>query len=172
MKVKVFMVFFFFTASSLVLIAQMQKPVDPVNWRELISFLGDVEGWTAQDDAEGQSVSMGEFKVSQAERRYVSGDKELSIKIADGGYVPMVYASIKMAMNYEVDTSEEYIKKATVKGHPAMEKYEYDDKDAQVIILIKDRFIVTLEGENFEDTSELKSIAASLDLDGIAALAE
>jgi hypothetical protein len=172
MKGKIILMFFMFIASSLVLPAQTQKPVDPVNWRELTPFLGDIEGWEAEDDAEGQSISMGEFKISQAERQYVSGDKELTIKIADGGYVPMVYASFKMAMNYEIDTSDEYTKKATIKGHPAMEHYEYDGKDAQIMILIKDRFIVTLEGDNFEDTKELKSVAESLDLDGIGKLAK
>lgn len=163
---------FIFVASSLILPAQTQKPVDPVNWRELTPFLGDIEGWDAEDDAEGQSISMGEFKMSQAERQYVSGNKELNIKIADGGYVPMFYTSFKMAMNYEIDTSDEYTKKATVKGYPAMEHYEYDGKDAQIIILIEDRFIVTLEGDNFENTADLKSIAESLDLDGIGKLAK
>ncbi|MDH5384350.1 MAG: hypothetical protein OEY18_06550, partial [Candidatus Aminicenantes bacterium] len=75
-------------------------------------------------------------------------------------------------MNYEIDTSEEYIKKTTIKGYPGVEQYEYEDKDAQILILIGDRFIVTLEGDNFENTSELKSIAESLDLDGIAKLAK
>jgi hypothetical protein len=172
MRGKIFIMLFIFTASSLMLPAQTQKPVDPVNWRELTPFLEDIEGWDAEDDAEGQSISMGEFKISQAERQYVSWDKELNIKIADGGYVPMVYTSIKMAMNYEIDTSDEYTKKATIKGYPALEHYEYDNKDAQIMILIKDRFIVTLEGDNFADTTELKSIAESLDLDGIGKLAK
>jgi hypothetical protein len=172
MKSKIFIMLFIFTASSLIITAQTQQPVDPVNWRDLIPFLGDIEGWNAEDDAEGQSVSMGQYKVSQAERQYVSGDKELNIKIVDGGYASMVYASIKMAMNYEIDNSEEYIRKTTIKSYTAMEHYKFEDKDAEVIILIKDRIIVTLEGNNFEDTSELKSIAESLDLDGIAELAK
>jgi hypothetical protein len=172
MKSKIFIILFIFAASSLIITAQTQQSVDPVNWRDLVPFLGDIEGWNAGEDAEGQSVSMGQYKVSQAERQYVSGDKELNVKIVDGGYAPMVYASIKMAMNYEIDNSEEYIRKTTIKSYPAMEHYKFEDKDAEVIILIKDRIIVTLEGNNFEDTSELKSIAESLDLDGIAELAK
>jgi len=172
MKNKILILLLIFAASSLIITAQTQQPVDPVNWRELIPFLGDIEEWNAEDDAEGQSISMGEYKVSQAERQYISGDKKLNIKIADGGYVPMIYASIKMAMNYEIDTSEEYTKKTTIKGYPAVEHYEYEDKDAQLIILIKDRFIITLEGDNFEDISVLKPVAESLDLDGIAELAK
>lgn len=172
MERKIFIILFIFAASSLIITAQTQQPVDPVNWRELVPFLGDIEGWNAEDDAEGQSVSMGEYKVSQAERQYVSGEKGLNIKIVDSGYASVVYAGIKMAMNYEIDTSEEYTKKTTIKGYPAMEHFEFEDKDAQVIILIKDRLVVTLEGDNFEDTSELKSIAESLDLDGLAELAK
>ena len=80
MKNKILILLLIFAASSLIITAQTQQPVDPVNWRELIPFLGDIEEWNAEDDAEGQSISMGEYKVSQAERQYISGDKKLNIK--------------------------------------------------------------------------------------------
>jgi len=159
-----------FFSLSIALFAQGQKSVDPVNWRELVPFLADIQGWDAKGEAEGSSFSMGNYKVSKASREYSSGDKGLEIEIVDGGFAPMVYAGIKMAMSFEIDTSDEYLKKITIKNYPGVEKYQYRNKEAEVIILISERFVVTLKGDNFEDTKELKAIAETLDLDGIAAL--
>jgi len=159
-------------ALSLVAISQTQTPVDPVNWRELIGFLVDIEGWEAQDEPEGQTTTMANFKMSQASRDYTSGDKDLEIEIIDGGYVPMIYQGLRMAMNYEIDSSDELVKKITIKGYPGIERYTYDDEDAEVILLVKDRFVVNIRCDNVPDTTEAKEIAEMLDLDGIAALAK
>lgn len=174
MKLKHYILFFlaFTFIYSVGLIAQAEKPVEPVNWRELIPFLIDIPNWEAEGDAEGRSMTMGNFKISQAERSYTSNDKSLDIDITDGGYIPMVYAGIKMAMNFEIDTSEEYVKKITIKGFPGVEKYNYENKEAEVMILVADRFLVILDGSPFKDTSELKAIAEILDLEGIANLAK
>jgi len=161
-----------FLCLAALLFSQSQKQVDPVNWRELIPFLVDVPGFAAEGKPQGSTMTMGNYKVSQAEREYSSGDKELRITIIDGAYAQMAYAGIKMAMNFEMDTSEEYVKKVTIKGFPGIEKYEYEDKDGQVMLLVADRFVVQLEEENVPDTSELKQIAEQLDLEGLAKLAE
>jgi hypothetical protein len=174
MKIKAVLVFLtsILFLSFLQSFSQTQEPVDPVNWRKLVPYLVDISGWKADSDPEGGSVSMGTFKMSQAERSYSAGEKTLRIQLADGGYVPMVYASIKMAMNFEIDTSEEFVKMITIKEHPGIEQYEYSSQNAQVILLIADRFLLQLEGDGFKDTSELKKIAEGLDLMGIASLAE
>jgi len=166
-----FLVLFFFV-SSLSIFAQGQEPVDPVNWRELVPFLIDISDWEAEGEAEGSTISMANFKVSEVERSYTAEDKELNIKIVDGGYVQMMYAGVKMAMNFEIDTSEEYVKKITIKGFSGIERYDYEDKEAEVIILIGERFLVQLEGNNFKDASLLTAIAETLDLKGIANLAK
>jgi len=152
-------------------ILAQKKNVDPVNWRKLTPFLVEIPGWSADGDAKGSSMTMGEFKVSEAHRNYTSGDKRLTIKIVDGGYVPLVYTSIKMAMNYEIDTSEEYVKKITVKDFQGIETYNYEDKEASVMIIVADRFIVEVREENAENASGTKAVAEILDLKKLAALA-
>jgi hypothetical protein len=155
---------------SIFVLGIQNAPVDPVNWRELAPFLIDLDGWDAEGDAEGESVSMMEFKISTVERDYSDGSRDLTISIVDGGFVPMVYASFKMYMGFEVDSSEEYIKSLTIEGFPGIEHYVYGDKEATVMVLINERFLITLDGENFQDTSDLINIAKTLDLNGIAAL--
>ncbi len=82
----------------------------------------------------------------------------------------MFYAGIKIFINREIDTSDEYIKKLTVDGFPGAEKYSRTDKSVDIIILINDRFYIQIEGENFSDPSELVVVAKTLDLAGIAKL--
>ena len=40
------------------------------------------------------------------------------------------------------------------------------------MILVSDRFLIHLEGDNFENTSQLVEISNLLDLEGLAKLAE
>ena len=170
-KISIFS-FILMTCGYMGLMAQAQEPVDPLNWRDLVPFLIDLQGWDALGDGEGETMTMGTFKMTQVERSYESGDRSLEIEIVDGGYAPMAYAAINMAMSFEIDNSEEYLKKTAVNNFPGIEKYTYDDKEAEVMILIEERFIVRLAGENFEGTSELIDIAKNLDLVGLAKLAK
>ena len=172
MKTKKLFMFVWIITLTLSFLFTQPKPVDPVNWRELIPFLIDLPGWESDEKPKGQSMSMQNFKLSQVERRYTSGDKRLDIEIIDGSYIPMVYASFKMMSNFEVDTSEEYIKKTTIKKFPAIEQYKYNRQRATLTILVADRFLVKLEEQKVKDTSEIKTISESLDLEKLAKLAK
>jgi len=156
------------------LVAQVKemKPVEPVNWRELMPFLIDIPQYQSEEKPEGSSVSMANFKVSQVSRDYTSGEKTLRIEIIDGGYVQMAYAGFQMLQSFEVDSSEELIKKVDIKGFPGVEKYTYESKEASLTILVADRFLVQMEGQNFENTEELKKIANLLDLGKLSSLAK
>jgi hypothetical protein len=153
-------------------LARGQEQVEPVNWRELASFIIEIPGWKAEGKPEGSTSSMGDFKITQVERSYSAKDKSLKIEIIDGAFAQMVYAAFKMSMSFEMDTSEEYVKKASIKGFPGVEQYNYEDKDATVMVLVAERFLVSLEQDNAKNTSELIAIAKKLDLKGIAKLAK
>ena len=159
---------------TVMILAQAQTAVEPINWSKLTPFLVDLDGWEADDDAEGQTISMMGTSVTVVERSYTNEDRSLTITITDSGYVQMVMAGIKMMMQFEVDSSDEYVKKVTVDDFPGVERYDYDGKDAELILVLKDRFLVQLEGDEFEkdQVSELTDIAKALNLNGIAALAK
>ena len=148
------------------------EPVDPVNWRKLSPFLIDLKGWEAQGDPSGTTVNMGSYKMSQAQRSYGKNGSELKINIIDGGYAPMAYAGFKAMAQFEVDSSDEYVKKTTIQGFTAIENYKYQRKDGSLTILLADRFLVQLDGDDIEDMKELRAAAKQLDLKGLAALAK
>jgi hypothetical protein len=154
------------------LYGQKQKKAEALNWQKLAPFLIDIKGWKAEGKAEGQKMAMGEFSTSQAERNYTSGKKSLNIQIVDSAYAPMVLAGYKSRAAFEMDTSEEYIKKVTIKGFTGVEHYTYKNKEAELWIAVSDRFLVKLGGENFKNSAELIKIANLLSLKKLAALAK
>jgi len=170
-KMRAALIFTFICLLSFSLFAQEQETVEPINWRELVPFLGDLPGWEAVDEAEGQTMSMGMYSATNVEREYTSGDKFLTIHIIDGALSKMAYAGFNMMRQYEVDTSDEYIKKVEIKGYPGVEKYEYESKDASLMLLVAERFLIEIEISEAENTDEAKEVAEALDLEGLADLA-
>jgi hypothetical protein len=150
-------------------LAAQEKRVDPVNWRELVTFLVDLPGYEA-DKPEGATTSMAEFKMSQASRNYRKGDLGIEIQVLDGGFFPGAYASYKAMENFEIDTSEQLARKVTIQGFPGIETIDYGDKTAMLMLLVGDRFLLTVKGEPLSDSAGLKEIVGRLDLNKLAAL--
>jgi len=161
-----------FAASVTLQLVAQPEPVDPVNWRKLAPFLADLKGWETSGEIDGSTVSTGTFKMSIVKGDFVRKGQKLEIQITDGGYVPMAYAGFKAMAQFEIDTSDEYVKKTKIKGFTAIENYQFKRKMATIIILVVDRFMVQLEARGMKDTSELKTIAQLLDLKALAALAK
>ena len=143
-----------------------------IGWRDLGVFLDEISGWEPEGELKGSTSSMGGLSISQVSRSFTNVDQSIEIEIIDSGLNQMVFAGVKMAMNFEVDSSDEYIKKITIKNFPGIEKYEYDSKDGEVNLMIADRFLVKIEGDDIEDCSSLKDVAEKLDLEGLSQLAK
>lgn len=149
--------------------AAQEKRVDPVNWRELVAFLVDLPGYEA-DKPEGATTSMAEFKMSQASRNYRKGDVSVEIQIVDGGFFPGAYASYKAMENFEIDTSDHLVRKVTIQDFAGIENIDYENKNAMIMLLVADRFLVTVQSQPVSDSAGLKEIAGRLDLKKLAAL--
>ena len=151
---------------------QQQKPVDPVNFRELLFFLVDLPGWEADEEPEGSSVTYGEYKISQVQRSYSAGEKSLSITVVDGAYVPMAYTTFQAYKTFEMDTSDRYVKGTTFKSYPGVEGYEYEPKSGFLMVLVADRFLVNVEGDSIENVNEIKEVANHLPWSKLASVAK
>ena len=149
--------------------AAQETRVDPINWRELASLLVDLPGYEG-DKPEGATTTMAEFKISQALRNYRKGDLSVDIQIVDGGLFPGAYASYKALENFEIDTSEQLTRKVTIQGFPGIENIDYENKSAMLMLLVSDRFLVTVQGKPVSDSAGLKDIAGRLDLKKLASL--
>jgi hypothetical protein len=163
---------FIFLVSSVSFGFQNQEPVEPVDWRELQTFLADLAGFEKDGEPEGEKVSMGNMKWSRAEQNYIADNKNLNLDIIDSAYVSMALQSFKMASMMEIDTSDEYMKKIEINGYSGVKTYTYADKEAAAMVLVADRFLVRLEGGPFDDADVLVELMQELDLQGLAALAD
>lgn len=173
MKCKILLVFglVLIIAGTNMAFSPVPQTTDVVNWRELVPYLIDVPGYEGEKP-DGSTITMGEVKISQAERDYTKGEKSLTILIMDGSSMLPLYTSWMAMQNFEVDTSEEMIKKTTVEGFSGVEHMQFEDKEAELILALSERMMVQLTGENYEDTKELKEIAGKLDLKKLAELAK
>ena len=143
---------------------------DPVDFRKMAKFLSDINGFNATGKAEGQNISMGEFKASEATRNYESGKKKLEIKIADYTYYPMMKQGMEMMMNFEIDSSDKYVKKIDIEGYTGVIEYEYEDEEARLILFLKNSILIIIELRPTKDRKEILEITKSLDLKGLSAL--
>jgi hypothetical protein len=152
--------------------SQEKKKLEPVNWEELKAFLIDISGFIKEGEPVGEIRGTPNNKLSRVKQDYVAEsdkNKRLTLAISDFGF-PSEAIEMSKSIWEEVDTSEKYIKRITIKNCPGVESYRYNNKEARVIVIIEDRFIVRLEGFGFDDTSELKNIIQKIDFKGIASL--
>jgi hypothetical protein len=146
------------------------KPAEPIAFQTLQTHLPKVSGWE-MDEPEGQRMTM-PVPFSQVETEYRNGDKRIDVTIVDTGFAKLLIApwSMMLAAGYSNETSSGYEKSTTVAGNPAVEKWNSRDKDGELNILVGNRFMVTLDGNDLGDVKELHTFASAMNLGAIAAL--
>jgi hypothetical protein len=126
-----------------------------------------------REGAEGEKTSAMGIKVSEAHARYVSTTgASATIKIADMGSVSGLVGMATMAWAFaDVDRETEtgYERTTTVDGNKAFEKYDTQERNAELNILVEHRFVVTIEGSGVE-MSFLKEAVRSIDLSKLASM--
>jgi hypothetical protein len=164
--VVLFMVFCL--ASSWTFFALDIGQTEPVPWEKLAKFIQDILGWIKKGDLEGIKVEVP--AKSEVWQRYVSktGNRSLEIHIMDSAKSTINLMPLKMMMNNS-KTDQGYTEKITIAGFPAAKIYDYAQKKAGLIVLILDRFVFQIFGENFEEAkvSDLVGVAEQHDLKGI-----
>ncbi len=166
------------------LAAQEEKieQVKAVDWSKLAEMLPDELAGMKADEVEGGSMSMADpmnpgqtFSYSSVERTYRSGDeddaKEITVRILDSGYNKMLLMPYMMAM--EFDGPDGGMKSVEIAGQPAKQITEKDDGkivSVQYMILVGERLLVYLEGDENCSAEGLTKIAELLAFDKLAAL--
>ena len=152
---------------------QNKEPVDPIDFRKLKELLPEeISGFKRTETSGEKSGAMG-FTISTAEARY-KGDDDASVKVeifdtgGVAGVATMALASWTMA-DIDKETETGYEKTTKLQGHKAFEKYNSQDKSGELNVLVADRYIVNVNGNNIT-VEQLKSILADLDLAKLANL--
>ncbi|MCX6549469.1 MAG: hypothetical protein NTY02_00425 [Acidobacteria bacterium] len=153
---------------------QLQKSPDgkdyqPVNFKDLQGFLPDVAGWE-KEQPRGESMTA-PVKFSQAETAYTKDDARIEVKIVDTAMSQMLTLPYQMFMmtGYSKESDNGYEKATKVGGYPGWEKWDSASKNAEVGIIVGQRFMVTLNGSN-TDTKTVQGVVGKMDLGKLAGL--
>jgi hypothetical protein len=168
----VFMIFFCL-ASAWTFLAQGQESIKPVACEKLAGFLTDPPGFNKDGDLECIQVPVpAKSEVWQA---YVSGTgkRSLEINIMDSAKSMINLIPIKGMMHNRKD-SQGYAQTITINDFPAVKTYDNSSKEAGLIVLIKDRFVLQMFGHNFTaaEVPGLVEAAKKHNLEKIAELGE
>ena len=146
---------------------QSKEPVDPVDFRKLKELLPEtIEGLTRKESSGEKNGAMG-FTISRAEAKYTGdADASVHVEIFDTGGVAgvatMALAAWTMA-DIDKETDNGYEKTTKLEGYKGFEKYNNDNKSGELNVLVGDRYVVNVNGNNVT-MDKLKSILANLDL--------
>jgi hypothetical protein len=148
--------------------------VEPVDFRELKALLPETLANLKRSEASGEKTGAMGFKVSQSRARYKGeGNTRLALKIVDtGGLVgPMAFAAAGLAMvEIDKETEDGYEKTSTLDGRKSFEKWNSRRKDAELKVLVSNRFIVELDGDDLA-MDDLKAAAKQIDFAKLESLA-
>ncbi len=146
------------------------KPVEPIAFQSLQAHLPKVSGWE-MDEPKGQRMTM-PVPFSQVEADYRSGDKRVDVTIVDTGFAKLLVApwSMMLATGYSNETSDGYEKATTIGGNPAVEKWNSRSKNGELNILVGNRFMVTVDGNDIGDVKDLHNFASAINFSAIAAM--
>jgi hypothetical protein len=143
--------------------------VKAIDFNLLIPFLPNAPaGWTAEDP-DGMTMNYQDGSWTTASRSYSSGDeKQATVSIIDSAYYA-VGGWEAWGRQFEMTTTDGYLKTGTVAGFPSWETYDKNSKSYGTWVGLNNRFMVTVSVNNCEK-ADLDLFINSINYQGIAAL--
>lgn len=141
------------------------EKVTAVDFEVLKQWLPEKSGWT-KSNVRGQQFSYGEGQTSMAEADYGSGESRVHVIIMDTARIAWTMGQFQqmVQMGFSAKDDRHYVKTSKINNLPALEEYDYQGKDGQLQVLIKDRFLITLRGNNIENNNILYDFFNAIDL--------
>lgn len=150
-----------------------KKTVDPIDFRELKALLPETTAGLKRTEATGEKTGAMGFTVSMAKGKFGNDDgASIRIEIVDtggiAGMATMAMAAWSMA-DIDKETSTGYEKTTKIEGFKAYEKYDNEGKDGEINVLVADRFVVNVHGDNVS-VDQMKESLKDINLDKLADL--
>lgn len=124
-----------------------------------------IQGWTAEDPISQAAAQMLGGAVS-AERRYQKDSANVTVRIVTDS--PLLQGMIMMMNNPMIATSDGG-KLEKISDQKAIVKYNTSSKEGSINIVLANRFLITVEG-NDVSVEDLKSYASAIDYVKLASL--
>lgn len=139
--------------------------IETVSFRELKKLLPYEVAGVERIEAGGQKSGMFGLKVSTAEAKYEEGNKWAKVTIVDVGGIGMAIRRFAdwSTMEIEKETRDGYEHTTEIDGHKAFIKWNNNSQRGEINVIVKDRFIINIEGKNI-DIEDLEEVLEDIDL--------
>ena len=109
---------------------------------------------------EGQKSGMQGLSISTATAEYEEGNKEINVSIVDAGGSSLTLAGLAMWANteFERESDEGYERTTEIEGYKAFEQYDKNNKSGQLSVLVDNRFVVNIEGDQISEDDLRKAL--------------
>ena len=143
-----------------------------VDFRELKALLPDSLEGMKRTNASGEKTGALGMAVAMAEGTYESASGgRVKITITDlagtGSALGLAHGWTAAEIDRESDTG--YERTTTIDGHKAYEKYDGTEKNGEVSIMVKDHFVVEIDGRDVS-METMKEALGKIDLAKLAEL--
>ena len=144
-----------------------KEVVDAKLLKELLP--ADADGMARKEASSEKTGAMG-FQISTAEGRYRDDNSSIDIDIVDAaGTGAMIGMAAWTMVEMDKETETGYEKTTTYKDRKAYEKYDKNSKSGEMAVIVANRFVVTVKGNNV-DFDKIKSTLDDIDLGKLADL--
>ena len=148
------------------------KKVTPVDFRELKALLPEVLPGMKRTRAEGERAAAMGLNISKAEGEYEKEGSNIRISLMDMGTLSgmAAMATVGWALaEIDKETETGYEKTSTYQGYKSHEEYNRSSKDGEVTVLVADRFVVEVRGNNLPMEAIMAALG-TVDLTKLAAM--
>ncbi len=142
-------------------------PVEAVSTDALKALVPSTLGGFARTSLAAEKTGAMGLQVSNVKARYADGERSISLEISDAGSASGVLGLASWA-NVTSDREDDsgYEKTYKSDGNFVSEKWNKDSRYGEYNVIVADRFVVKLEGNNIE-MDDLKSALDDIDLDAL-----
>lgn len=142
-----------------------EKPKEVVDAKLLKELLpDDADGLPRKEASSEKTGAMG-FNISTAQARYRNDESSIEINIIDAAGTGALMGMAAWSMiDLDKENENGYEKTTKYKDHKAFEKYNNKNKDGELAIIVANRFVVTIKGNNIA-MDKIKATMDDIDLD-------
>jgi hypothetical protein len=149
---------------------QRIQTANAVDFEQLAALIPEYAGWT-RSTPRGEQYILG-VPVSRAEANYEKGESSIKLQITDTAFSQVGLAPYSMMLlpTYFERSSDGYKKAASLGGSPGFETWDSVNKDAEVTVVVVNRFVVMAKGRNVDSTTVVRALVQAVDLAKLAAI--
>ena len=142
-------------------------------YKDLQAYLPEISGYTKDGDAKGNQVNMpGMGSWSQTEQRYINGEKNIDVQIADYNSAQAAFAGVtaiyKMGYSAEDDEKKQGSTDLGMKDVAGYETIYKNDQRAELNVIVADRFFINIKSYGDNSADLVRSVAKNMKLDELS----